>query len=75
LKKVERVEDLGLYFVVQYKIDDKLVSDELIENGSEILVMSSTLDNYIQKRIEHLQQKDKIFIHEIKSGIYSVTLI
>jgi hypothetical protein len=26
----------------------------------------------MNNRIEHIQQKDKIFINEIKSGIYSV---
>jgi hypothetical protein len=63
---------MGLYFVVQYNLEDKLVSDELIPDGSNILVTNNNIDEYILKRIDHIQLKDKLFINEIKSGLYSI---
>ncbi len=77
--KLDNVEDLELYFSVEFELLGKIVQDELIPNGSNIRVTNKNLHEYIKKRlnnslfrIEHIQHKDKIFIHEIKSGLFSV---
>ncbi len=48
--KLDRVDDLGLYFVVQYENDGKIVSDELVPDGNNILVTKTNLNDYIMKR-------------------------
>jgi hypothetical protein len=50
LLKIDRVEDLELYFVVQYEHFGKMVHDELIPNGSNVQVTQDNLDEYIIKR-------------------------
>jgi hypothetical protein len=71
---LDNLSDLGLYFVVQSKFGEKIVSDELVKNGTNIQVSKSNLNEYISKRLEYIQQKDKIFINEMKSGIFSVRI-
>jgi hypothetical protein len=39
----------------------------ILVNGNNMYI------DIIYFRLEHIQQKDKIFINEIKSGIYSVS--
>jgi hypothetical protein len=50
LKKVNKVNELGLYFVVQYESKGELLTDELIMNGNNVLVSNQNLDNYIERR-------------------------
>jgi hypothetical protein len=47
---VEKICDLDVYFVVQYDLNGKLVSDELIPDGSNILVTNNNFNEYIKKR-------------------------
>lgn len=71
---MERVSELGIYFEVQVEIQGKVHTDELVKNGSEVLVTNENLDDYIKKRIGIMQLKDKMYVNEIKSGIFSVSL-
>ena len=50
LKKLKDFEDLGIYFNVEYLRNGKLVSEDLIPNGSNIQIDSKNIDQYISKR-------------------------
>lgn len=50
MKKIEKLDDLGIYFNVEYILNGKLVSEDLIPNGSSIHVSKENLDEYIKKR-------------------------
>ena len=68
-------EDLSLfelYFSIQYYENNKLITDELIENGNNILVTSDNLNNYIEKRIEYLIKTQKNSVELIKKGFNSI---
>lgn len=47
---MENLDDLGLFFEVQYKFEESLQTDELISNGSNIPVTKDNLNEYITKR-------------------------
>ena len=72
LSKLERISELGLYFSIQDEVDGVLVTEELIPGGNNELVTNLNYDLFIQKRIEHLILKYKMYINEIKTGIFSV---
>lgn len=64
------IEDLCMYYVYEYNDENnKLVTEELIPNGAETLVKD--INDYIEKRIEFLVKKYKIFIDAIKETLYS----
>ena len=68
-------EDLSLfelYFSIQYYENNKFITDELIENGNNILVTSDNLNNYIEKRIEYLIKTQKNSVELIKKGFNSI---
>ncbi len=50
MKKIENLEDLGIYFNIEYILNGKLASEDLIPNGRSIHVTKENLDNYIIKR-------------------------
>lgn len=50
MKKFEKLDDLGIYFNLEYILNGKLVSEDLIPNGSSIHVSKENLNEYIQKR-------------------------
>jgi hypothetical protein len=68
----ESLEDFEIYFCVEYECGGKIVSEELVPNGSNIKVTQHNLDDYITKRIEYVKNKDKPFINEIKTGLFSM---
>lgn len=71
LKKIDPsiVEDLCMYYVYEYNDEnDHLVTEELIPNGSEILVKD--VNDYIEKRIAFLKKKYQIYIDKIKKSLY-----
>ncbi len=73
LKRNPNVENLSLYYVVQYKDSDgELVSDELISDGANVLVTGENIEDYIEKRIVYMIEKSQLFINEIKNGLYEV---
>lgn len=50
MRKIEKLDDLGIYFNVEYILNGKLVSEDLVPNGSNIHVSKDNLDEYINKR-------------------------
>ncbi len=50
LKKMERLDDLGIFFNIEYVVNGKLVSEDLIPGGSLIPVDKQNIDEYIFKR-------------------------
>jgi hypothetical protein len=75
----ENLESLEIYFIIQYEKDGTLLTDELIPDGNNIKLTSENLEDYILKmyfivlyRIEYYQLKDRVFINEIKKGLFSV---
>jgi len=50
MKKSQNIEDMGLYFCMQHVEDKRIVTEDLIKNGSHIQVTSSNVDYYIEKR-------------------------
>ena len=75
LKKIDPqcLTDLCLYYVVEYNDENgELVSDELIPGGKDILV--NNIDDYIDKRINYMIRKNKIFIDELKNALFSVRI-
>ena len=72
-KKGEDISILELYFSIQYKNSkNKLITNELIENGDFIQVKSDNLDLYIEKRIEYLIKTQKKSVDLIKYGFNSI---
>ena len=72
-KKGEDISILELYFSIQYKNSkNKLITNELIENGDFIQVKSDNLDLYIEKRIEYLIKTQKKSVNLIKQGFNSI---
>ncbi len=50
MKKIDKLDDLGIYFSIEYILNGKLVSEDLIPNGSRIHISKENLDEYIKKR-------------------------
>ncbi len=69
---VDCIEDLEIYFNVEYFIENELNTDELIIGGSKIKVTKYNLDEYINKRIEYILNMHRPFINEMKNGLLSV---
>ena len=71
LKKTKNIEDLFLFYIVEYR-DDKgnLITDELKPNGSNEQVLD--INDYIIKRIAYMVSKNKIFVNQIKNGLFKV---
>ena len=44
------LNDLEIYFVVNYKKNEIVYTEELIENGSEIKVTKQNLNQFIEKK-------------------------
>jgi len=72
LMKLESLEDIGLYFVVNYEKDNVIYTEELIKDGGNIQVTKDNLNQYIEKRIEHLIYKDIQFYNDFRAGFLSV---
>lgn len=50
MRKLEKVNELGLYFAVQYESKGEILTDELILNGNNVLVTNGNMDHYIERR-------------------------
>jgi hypothetical protein len=46
-REKDNLEDLEIYFIVQYEMDGRLLTDELIPGGLDIKVTKDNLDDYI----------------------------
>ncbi len=70
---IDNIEDLCLFYVVDYH-DDKgnLITEELVEDGSNKLVID--VKEYIEKRLNFMIAKNKIFVDYIKEELFKVKL-
>lgn len=73
LKKRTIISDLEMYFVIDYEADGKIYSENLISNGSNILLTNHNLDLYIERRIQYILNQNKVFVCELQAGLFSVT--
>ena len=68
----EEISSLELYFEIQYKRKNQLVSEELIINGSKIKVNLKNLKDYIQARLDFIVKQQISSVNLIKNSFYSV---
>lgn len=74
LKTHPNVEELELYFVLTDEIQGAIFTKDLIPNGSQIKVTNSNLDNYIERRISEIVDQYRMFVNELKAGLFSVRI-
>lgn len=69
----EEISDLVLFFEIQYKNSKKqLITEELIEDGSNIKLSQDNLNKYIDARINFLVKTQIQFIDIIKREFYRI---
>lgn len=69
----EKIEELELYYTVQYEASDgSIVTKELIEGGEDIQVTNENIEDYISLRVERIVYYQKMFVNEIKNGLYEI---
>ncbi|KAK1350554.1 E3 ubiquitin-protein ligase tom1 [Hamiltosporidium tvaerminnensis] len=72
LRYIENI-DPYLTFDISVKIGQKIISENLIENGSEIKVTKDNLEDYIQKMAEFKMFKGmKVYLDKLKEGFQSL---
>jgi len=70
---MEYIEDLCLFYIVDYTdLQGNIITEELISDGSNTIV--TDIDDYIEKRINFMIAKNKIFIDFIKEELFKVNL-
>ena len=74
LETTDDLENLGIYFIIDSEKNSKIVSEELIENGCNILLNKNNFPLYVSKRIEFLIKKDLIFYNKLRSAFISVII-
>jgi len=77
LKEIENfhdIEDLGLYFIVNYEKKGKIYTEELKENGNNIAVTKNNFREYIDKRIEFLIKKNISFYNTFRSSFITIII-
>lgn len=73
IKNIPNIEDLCLFYIVDYyDREGNLITEELIENGSNIMVMD--IEDYCEKRIDFMIAKNKIFIDHLRKELYRVNI-
>lgn len=76
IKNNKSVEDLELYYSLQYETDTGVIqTEELIDDGDNIKVTNDNVDDYIFLRIDYLVNRQKEFIDQIKDGIDKIIKI
>ena len=69
----ENIALFEIYFTYDYEgADGHMYQQDLIENGSEVLLTKDNLDLYIQKRIEYFTKSQMGGIKQIISGINTI---
>ena len=69
----ENIALFEIYFTYDYEgADGNMYQQDLVENGSEILLTKDNLDLYIQKRIEYFTKSQMGGIKQIISGINTI---
>ena len=68
--KPEALDSMEIYYSIQYKNDDgQVITEELIPGGNNKKV--TDINDYIEKRINHLVSKSQILIYHIQEGLFS----
>jgi hypothetical protein len=68
---MENIEDLCLFYVVDYiNNQGNIITEELILDGSNTVVID--IEDYIEKRINYMVVKNKIFVDLIKEELFKV---
>jgi len=68
--KPEELASMEIYYSIQYQNDDgQVITEELIPGGNNIKV--TDINDYIEKRINHLVSKSQILIYHIQEGLFS----
>jgi hypothetical protein len=71
LKKTEKIEDLFLFYVVEYRDGNgNLITDELKPNGKDEIV--SDINDYIRRRIDYMIMKNILFVNQIRTSLFKV---
>ena len=66
----EELNSMEIYYSIQYQNDDgQVITEELIPGGNNKKV--TDINDYIEKRINHLVSKSQILIYHIQEGLFS----
>ena len=72
---MDNIDELELFFVVNYEKDGVIITEEIITEGANMNVTKENLDLYIDQRIEFIVKKDINFYNEMRNGFFSVNII
>jgi hypothetical protein len=68
--KPEELDSMEIYYSIQYQNDEgQVITEELIPGGNNKKV--TDINDYIEKRINHLVSKSQILIYHIQEGLFS----
>jgi hypothetical protein len=68
--KPEELDSMEIYYSIQYQNDEgQIITEELIPGGNNKKV--ADINDYIEKRINHLVSKSQILIYHIQEGLFN----
>ena len=68
--KPEELDSMEIYYSIQYQNDEgQIITEELIPGGNNKKV--TDINDYIDKRINHLVSKSQILIYHIQEGLFN----
>lgn len=68
--KPEELDSMEIYYSIQYQNNEgQVITEELIPGGNNKKV--TDINDYIEKRINHLVSKSQILIYHIQEGLFS----
>ena len=68
--KPEELDSMEIYYSIQYQNDEgQVITEELIPGGNNKKV--TDINDYIEKRINHLVSKSQILIYHIQEGLFN----
>ena len=73
-KMGDKVDTLNIYFSTQYTDPNTgtVVTKDLVDNGSNILVTKANLAEYIEKTIDFIKSMQDTAVEQIKKGMFSI---
>ena len=73
LKKIDNIEDCYLFYSIETRDSNGNIVKELLKkNGDNEPVKD--INDYIDKRIEYMVTKQKLFVNQIKHGLFEVSI-
>lgn len=73
--KISNINELEIFFVVEYEMGNQIVHDELIPNGANIKVDDDNLHEYILKRYLLYYQELNIYKLKIKFSLMKLNQV